>query len=292
MTISVGCCGSRPSAAGRPLWRPPDPGRRRPGASACRRGGPGEPGTGEGDGHFCAQPRPHTVRQSRPGIGFMEHDRDVPPPGGKIHGRADIPADADENVGTGLVQDHAGLLDGAGEAGREAGAGPATVCAESGTRLMVASSTPAAGTSRASIPSGVPTARSRARGGFPDRMRDGEQRADVPGCSAAGEDDGQGRLGTHEGLLPLSCWVLGCWVPGRILGAGLAGAGLARAGLDGAVSAFRADRAAALFCSDLARPAGPNRNIPLGCMPGAICARARDKTTPMAHRDISRAEPP
>jgi hypothetical protein len=57
-------------------------------------------------------------------------------------------------------------------------------------------------------------------------------------------------------------------------------------------SFFAAPRAAFRLRRDAASPAGPNLNNPVGWSPGAICARASDKTTPMAHRDMSSAEPP
>jgi hypothetical protein len=57
-------------------------------------------------------------------------------------------------------------------------------------------------------------------------------------------------------------------------------------------SFLAAPRAAFRLRRDAASPAGPNLNSPWGWSPGAICARASDKTTPIAHRDMSSAEPP
>ena len=57
-------------------------------------------------------------------------------------------------------------------------------------------------------------------------------------------------------------------------------------------SFLAAPRAAFRLRRDAASPAGPNLNNRLGWRPGAICARASDKTTPIAHRDMSSAEPP
>ena len=97
-----------------------------------------------------------------------------------------------------------------------------------------------------------------------------------------------------------------------VLGAGVVGAGVfagtflavppgallaaPRAVLPGAFLAgllaglLAAPRAA--FRNVAASPAGPNLKSRFGWRPGAICARAKDNTTPIAHRDISRAEPP
>jgi hypothetical protein len=103
--------------------------------------------------------------------------------------------------------------------------------------------------------------------------------------------------------------VLGAAAPAAVFGAAdAAGAGLlgVLAGWSAVLRGFvvepipaaffasflAAPRAAFRFRSDAARPAGPNLNSPVGWSPGAICARARDKTTPIAHRDISSAEPP
>jgi hypothetical protein len=58
------------------------------------------------------------------------------------------------------------------------------------------------------------------------------------------------------------------------------------------LAAVLAARAARALRTELAKAAGPNLSIFFGCMPGSIWARARDRTTPIAHSDISRAEPP
>jgi hypothetical protein len=71
--------------------------------------------------------------------------------------------------------------------------------------------------------------------------------------------------------------------------AGLAAGALADAAAAGRLAALLAP---ARLRSTLAKPAGPNLSIPFGCMFGSIWARANDNTTPMAHSDISRAEPP
>ena len=147
----------------------------------------------------------HPVGQAGPGVGLMDHDGDLPAPGGEVQRGADIAADAHQDVGAGLVQDAPGLLHGAGQPAGQPQQVQRKACAGSGTRSMVASSRPAAGTSRVSIPAGVPTARSRAPGRAARRARgDGQERADVAGGSAAGEDDGQ-VLGVHEVLVTLSC---------------------------------------------------------------------------------------
>ena len=140
----------------------------------------------------------------------------------------------------------------------------------SGTRLMVARSRPAAGTSRASIPPGVPTARSRHSGaGLPEGAGDGQQRADMAGGSAAGKDHGQGRLGVHEGLFTLS---YGSWwrALGGVLVAGLClrGLGPGAVGRRGWTSAAAARAARHRSGRNWRSAAGPNLSIFFGCMPG------------------------
>ncbi|CAH0152215.1 hypothetical protein SRABI26_00740 [Arthrobacter sp. Bi26] len=58
------------------------------------------------------------------------------------------------------------------------------------------------------------------------------------------------------------------------------------------LAALLVARAARALRTEFANAAGPNLSIFFGCMPGSIWALARDRTTPIAHSDISRAEPP
>jgi hypothetical protein len=69
-------------------------------------------------------------------------------------------------------------------------------------------------------------------------------------------------------------------------------AGLRAGFLPGLPDAFAAALATRALRSEVAKAAGPNLSIFLGCMLGAIWTRARERTTPTAHSDISRAEPP
>ncbi len=74
-----------------------------------------EPSAVERDGDVLAQPGTDPVGEPWPGVGLMDHDRDLAPPGGKVQRGADVAADADQDVRPGVVQDAAGLPHGAGK---------------------------------------------------------------------------------------------------------------------------------------------------------------------------------
>ncbi len=170
-------------------------------------------GRGEGDGHVAAEAGADTVCQARAGVGLVDHDRDLPAPGGKVHRGAHIAADAHQDVGAGLVQDGTGLLYRTGHPAGEpeqVHGGPARERDPAdGGQIQPGGRNqpgfhPARGAHCQELHSGQR---------LPQGTGDGQERADVSGGSAAGKDHGQRRLGVHKGLFTLSCgsWMRGLW---------------------------------------------------------------------------------
>ena len=192
VTMSTGFSGCRPSAAqGAVPRRGPDHGRDFAAHGHAHMPGVAQRGAGEGHGHVPAQPRTHPVGQARAGVGLVDDDGDLPPPGGEVHGRADVAAHSHEDVRAGVVEDAPGLLDRAGEAAgqpQQIRGGPARERdAVNGGQLEPG------GRNQPGLHAG-----GRSDGEQPgvgariaDGGGDGQQRIDMACRSAAGEDHGQ-----------------------------------------------------------------------------------------------------
>ncbi len=121
----------------------------------------------------------------------MDDNRDFPAAGGEVHGCADVAADADQDVRAGFIEDDAGLPHGTGEpAGK-----PQQVhrgFPRKGHPADGGEVQPRGRDQPGLHPvGGADGEEPGLRTGLPDRVCDGQEGADVPGCSAAGEDNGQ-----------------------------------------------------------------------------------------------------
>ena len=150
--------------------------------------GPAEFRAGEGNGNVAAEAGAYLVGQAGPGVGFMDNDGDVAPPGGEVERRAHVAADAHQDVGFSVVEDFSGLPDRTGQPSRE----PQQIKGRLARKRHAADGGQfQAG--RRNQPGLHPAGRSHGqeahlRAHFPQRGRYGQEGTDVPRRSAAGED--------------------------------------------------------------------------------------------------------
>ncbi len=168
----------------------------------------------EGGGHVPGQERSHAVGQSGPGVGLMDHDGDPPAACGEVQRRADVAADAHQDVGRCLVKDASGLPDRTGQPSGQPeqvnGRFPRKRHPVDGGQFY------AGGGNQPGFHAGGCAHREQPGVGHggPQCGRDGQQGADMAGGSAARQDNGQ-VLGSHLVLRTLSC---GCFAAGGSAG--------------------------------------------------------------------------